>query len=99
MTASPDDSPGRAQLEQTLTQLWMDTLQLSAVGPADSFFALGGDSLSAKRMLMQVRRRVGVECSLNDFFDADTIASLCDLIGRTLAGPAASIPEIEEGTI
>jgi hypothetical protein len=85
-------------LERALTQLWMDTLQLAQIGVNDSFFALGGDSLAAKRMLSQIGRRFGVECALVEFYDADTIAGLTAILAVKI-NESADDAQFQEGTI
>lgn len=92
------DSGATGSLEQALTQLWMDTLQLAQFGVNDSFFALGGDSLAAKRMLSQIGRRFGVECSLVEFYDTDTIAGLAAMLAVKV-NKSADDAQFQEGTI
>ena len=46
------------------------------------FFALGGDSLLATRVLSAVAREYGVELSFDDFALAPTPAALAKLIGN-----------------
>ena len=45
--------------ERALAALWESVLQLSPVGVDDDFFALGGHSMLAVRLMTQVRRRAG----------------------------------------
>lgn len=92
------DTEAAVSLEQALAQLWKDTLQLAEVGVNDSFFALGGDSLAAKRMLTQIGRRFGIECSLVEFFDADTIAGLVAILAMKI-NESADDTQFHEGTI
>lgn len=49
-------------------------------GPDDSFFALGGDSLAAVRVLAQVRERYGVRVSLGEMFTSGTPRELAALV-------------------
>lgn len=51
----------RTPTERLIAQLWSDLLQLERVGRDDNFFALGGHSLSALRMVS----RLGVILSLD----------------------------------
>jgi len=46
----------------------------------DDFFALGGDSLSAMRLVGRVCSAFGVALSLRDFYSASTVNDLASLI-------------------
>jgi acyl carrier protein len=39
--------------------MWRDLLELDRVGPEDDFFALGGTSLTAIKLLQRVEKRFG----------------------------------------
>ena len=64
--------------------IWKDVLNLGRIGPQDDFFELGGDSLSAFRALVRVKREFDVEVSLNVFFDDPTPAGLYSAISKLL---------------
>ncbi|HEX6681904.1 MAG TPA: phosphopantetheine-binding protein [Candidatus Limnocylindrales bacterium] len=51
-------------------------LELGEVGANADFFALGGDSLLATRVLSAVARACGVELSFDDFAGSPTPAAL-----------------------
>ncbi|WP_065202475.1 AMP-binding protein [Chromobacterium subtsugae] len=65
-----------------LAACWARHLELDADAvPADkSFFALGGHSLRAARVLAELRQRFGLEVSLLEFFQHETIAALAELV-------------------
>jgi acyl carrier protein len=66
----------RNPTEEALARIWAELLPDSRPGALDSFFALGGDSVIALRMLSRVRRAFGVEVSPRELFDAPTIEAL-----------------------
>jgi acyl carrier protein len=55
-------------------------LEVGEVGAESDFFALGGDSLLATRVLSAVARTYGVELSFDDFAVAPTPAALAQRI-------------------
>jgi acyl carrier protein len=58
-------------------------LEAGDVGADSDFFALGGDSLLATRVLSAVARDYGVELSFDDFVVAPTPAALAERIAAT----------------
>jgi aryl carrier-like protein len=65
-----------------LAEIWAEVLGLERVGAHDNFFAVGGDSLSATRVLSRVRSAFHAEVSLRGFFARPTIADFAALIAQ-----------------
>ena len=57
-----------------------------SIGREDSFFALGGNSLSAARLMFRIGEAFGVELRLAAFYEAPTLAACAAAIDA--AGPA-----------
>ncbi|MFC8451306.1 amino acid adenylation domain-containing protein [Kitasatospora sp. NPDC057223] len=55
-------------------------LHTTAISPQDDFFALGGNSLQASRLISMISRRFGVQIALADFFLSPTPAHLGAII-------------------
>jgi amino acid adenylation domain-containing protein len=72
--------PG-SELVPVLARLWAEVLQLPGAGPDSDFFALGGTSLLALRLVNRVRAELGSDLSLGRLFELPTPAAL----GRALA--------------
>lgn len=68
-----------------VVDIFRRVLETSEVTPDSDFFALGGDSLVATRVLSAVARSYGAELSFEDFLLAPTPAALA----QTIAGRAA----------
>ncbi|OBI47223.1 hypothetical protein A5707_20330 [Mycobacterium kyorinense] len=68
----------RDQREQTLTALFGEVLGVTRVGIDESFFDLGGHSLSATRLQARVRSELGVEVPIRALFDTPTVAALAE---------------------
>jgi hypothetical protein len=81
----------RSPLEIGLAALWSAVLDQPTVPGNVNFFVLGGDSLSAARLLAQVRAAFGVDVPLGLLYGADgTVAGMARLIEarRAAATPA-----------
>ncbi len=70
----------RDDVERAVTAIWCQLLEVSVVGAEDDFFALGGDSLLAYRMLTRVRAELLTVVSPAAFFENPTVAYLINAI-------------------
>jgi acyl carrier protein len=79
-----------------LLELWAALLGSPDVGPDDDFFAAGGHSLLAMRLVAAVRDRLGVELPLIWIFEAPTVRQFARRIDENrAAGPSfAAIPRL-----
>ncbi|WP_143220343.1 non-ribosomal peptide synthetase, partial [Actinomadura sp. CNU-125] len=77
--------------EEVLCGLFAEVVGLDRVGADDSFFALGGDSLLAMRLIARVRSVLGAEVSIRDLFASPTVAGLARVVedGSATASRAA----------
>ncbi|MBK9180800.1 MAG: amino acid adenylation domain-containing protein [Acidimicrobiales bacterium] len=75
-------------LEAQLTRVWCDVLRLDQVGLHERFLDVGGDSLTAGRVIARVRDELGLDLPLIDFFDHPTVATQAELLRR--AGPVGA---------
>jgi amino acid adenylation domain-containing protein len=62
--------------QELLTRIFTEALKLENVDINDSFFDLGGDSLSATSLVAAISKEFGVDIYLRDLFQAPTIAEL-----------------------
>jgi acyl-CoA synthetase (AMP-forming)/AMP-acid ligase II len=74
----------RTPLEKALAECWAEILQVERVGIDDNFFALGGDSLSATRLLAHVYNITGREFDMSCFFEVPTIANMAHQLETTM---------------
>ncbi|WP_160716661.1 non-ribosomal peptide synthetase [Chitinophaga solisilvae] len=66
--------------EEKLAGIWETILGISPVSITDSFFTLGGQSLSGMKLLNTIRTGFGISIGIADIFNAQTIQELARLI-------------------
>ena len=72
--------------ERELANIWAEVLELEKVGRDDDFFALGGHSLMATRVIARIRERMGLELSLRSIFATPVLRDLAaslELVGQS----------------
>jgi amino acid adenylation domain-containing protein/non-ribosomal peptide synthase protein (TIGR01720 family) len=81
--------------EQLLARIWADVLGVARVGVRDDFFALGGDSIVAARMLSRLTAALGVRLPVRAVFDAPTIQRFAEALSSVAPDRAVeSIPRV-----
>ncbi len=68
--------------QKMMAEIWVKMFNINKIGIYDNFFELGGHSLLAVQILARINDTIGVQLSLNDFFDAENIYELALLIDR-----------------
>ncbi|MDA2890928.1 alpha/beta fold hydrolase [Mycolicibacterium sp. BiH015] len=75
--------------ESVIAGLWAHVLRVDRVGRADSFYALGGDSLTVAQMLVELRQSHGVALQPSDLAAAPTVAEFAQRLRQ--GRPAADL--------
>ncbi|WP_457032277.1 amino acid adenylation domain-containing protein [Kitasatospora sp. P5_F3] len=78
--------------ERAVVEIWRELLDDPTVGPDDDFFASGGHSLVAARMLVRISERLGAEIRIADLLAAPTARGLAARIESL--GPAQALPRL-----
>ncbi|WP_154582792.1 non-ribosomal peptide synthetase, partial [Xanthomonas oryzae] len=79
-------APPESALEILLSTLWSELLGIERVGRHDNFFAIGGHSLLAVRLISRIRSTLGIELPLATLFAQPCLTDLA----QSLHGAAAS---------
>ena len=84
----------RDEIERRLQTIWEEILDLRPIGVRHEFFALGGHSLSAARVLFRIKREFSSDIPLAAMFQAPTIEGLAVKIrgDRTDEALFATVP-------
>jgi amino acid adenylation domain-containing protein len=72
----------RLPFEQSVALIFGEVLDKEMSDPDQSFFELGGNSLSAAQVVIRIREELGVEMSITDLVEAPTAGELAARIGR-----------------
>ncbi|MFI9269503.1 amino acid adenylation domain-containing protein [Kitasatospora sp. NPDC052896] len=84
-----DDGPA-TETELVLGGIWSEVLRGATVGPHDNLYALGGDSISAARILTAVRKRFGVGIPLDRLPELETVRLMAAHISAVQVPPAGA---------
>jgi acyl carrier protein len=68
--------------------IWQEVLGIDEIGDDEDLFDLGGHSLTITQIIARMRKRLGVEVSLDVFFDTPTIAGVL----QSIEGAASEEP-------
>src|SRR5207247_673075 len=88
--------PPRGPVEEAVAAIWREVLGRERVGAHDSFFDLGGHSLSATQVLARIQDAFQVQIPLRRVFEAPTIAGLAASIEAVREdGSGTDVPPLE----
>jgi amino acid adenylation domain-containing protein len=98
-SAPPTATAVPAELLDEVCELWAEVLGVPRVDPADGFFALGGTSLTAIRMLSRVQGRWDAAVTLPELFTANTVEAFAAVLATAQRGAQAQpLPVIHPDT-
>jgi amino acid adenylation domain-containing protein len=75
-----EEATYRNQTEEELAGIWKDVLGIKVIPAEAEFIAMGGDSVSAFRILTRLRDLMQVEVTVPEFFNNPTIQGLARVI-------------------
>ncbi|MCP4176266.1 MAG: hypothetical protein GY756_00700, partial [bacterium] len=56
------------EIEESLVEIWKEVLGLDRIGVLDNFFEIGGNSLTATKLLLRINRIFNINLSLEEIF-------------------------------
>ncbi|MET9972077.1 phosphopantetheine-binding protein, partial [Streptomyces sp. NPDC006356] len=96
--ATDPGGPPKGGTEELVATLWAGLLRPPA-GRDQGFFAAGGDSLLATRLIARLRERTGVEVPLRAFFTAPSVAALAAAVDDARMTAGTTDQTWEEGEL
>ena len=81
-------------VQETLAGIYAQVLGLERVGVDDSFFDLGGDSLSAMRLIAAVNTSLDADLSVRAVFEKPSVRDLSQQLGRPDSGDLMTLADI-----
>lgn len=85
--------------ERTIAGLWSEVLHTEEIGRDDSFYALGGDSLTVTLMLSRLRRAHSVVLQPSDLASAPTVAQFAHKVAAHRAGAVPAEHRLSRTTV
>ena len=86
-------------LERELAQIWSEVLGLDVLNRDATFFELGGDSISATRMVAKLRKHFGLQIRLKNFFAEPTVRGAASTLELTRKAMDAPTPMLDRTPI
>ncbi|OBG82484.1 hypothetical protein A5699_00340 [Mycobacterium sp. E802] len=85
--------------EETVAGIFAEVLGVERVGIDDSFFDLGGDSLSAMRVIAAVNKSLDTQLAVRVIFDSPSVSGLARRVGSAdSAQEVVPVDILKEGT-
>jgi amino acid adenylation domain-containing protein len=76
----------RTPVEETIAAVWREVLGVPRVGVHDDFFALGGNSLVALRLIARIRQAAGAEVPVAALLQGPTVEQLARAVADRQSG-------------
>jgi len=89
----------RNGIEKTIAGIWTKLLNIEKIGTSDNFFLLGGDSITAVRLVSEIKAYFGVELPLPSIFRSPTIEQLSRVVAQgSEKATDRSLAKVSSGT-
>lgn len=81
----------RTPEETILASIWQDVLGVKTIGIDTDYFALGGDSIKAIRLLSRINKELGADLRIVDVYTFSNIRLLAQRIGQSTANEKEAV--------
>ncbi len=86
-----EPTPPSNAAQRRVATIWESILDRTSIGVHDDFFALGGHSLAALRIISRLNQEFGTTLTVSVLFEAPTIAALTPALTSGDNGPASPL--------
>src|SRR5262249_566875 len=90
--------PAETRAQVALCRIWSEVLSVPAVGTADNFFALGGESILAIQVIARARRE-GLRLTVRQFLSSPTVSALAAMAEEAGTSLAEQGPVVGEAPL
>lgn len=94
--SAPVATDALPSIEQ-LTAIWSRALRVSPLSPNDDFFELGGDSLLAVTLMLEIERETGCSIPFTAIYDAPSVASQWAFLNGERHSTSGPLVRLKEG--
>lgn len=82
---SSETAADSVTVQQRISSMWQELLAMEGINPEANFFELGGDSMTAIRLLRRLREELHPEVKLDDVYEFPSISQLSNRVEQLLA--------------
>jgi acyl carrier protein len=93
--ASAEYTAPQGEAEQVLAAIWQDVLKIERIGRHDDFFAIGGHSLMAIRIVSRLKLDHQIDLPVHQLFSCPTIAQLATQVSVSTGASASTFDDLE----
>ncbi|MBN1050267.1 hybrid non-ribosomal peptide synthetase/type I polyketide synthase [Clostridium botulinum] len=86
----------RNSMEQKMVEIWRDILEVNSIGINENFFEIGGHSLRATSLMLEISKNFNVNVPLIKIFALKTVKALCEYISSVETTEYKVIKKAEE---
>ncbi|MDX6528654.1 MAG: hypothetical protein QOH41_944 [Blastocatellia bacterium] len=89
-------APPQDEIQEALISIWQEVLRKKQVGALDSFFEIGGDSLSATQVVARIQQTLNVAIELRDLFLFPSLRDLARQVARAQRAAHEPVPVLPQ---
>ncbi|NOQ24125.1 MAG: amino acid adenylation domain-containing protein, partial [Bacteroidales bacterium] len=79
------------EIEEKLVEIWSEILKIEKIGIDNNYFSLGGDSITALRLISAINNRMNVNVGVSDLYANQTVRHFSKCISNSVSVSSESI--------